>query len=178
MTEFVEAHASYRFIILDEEDERARILVRGSMHYHWLLLTPMCRFGYSSPICGLHIPRKRSTPCPGAHLFAPQRCYTSCWGRPRRLRTLRGMSCRFPDVPSSTHRPSQYTANLPRISAGGISLLPHGHLSPAGGPTQGEQWVLPGEHAYDDWIRGRLAAPRLIESQSSHDINYQTHNLY
>jgi hypothetical protein len=27
MTEFVEAHASYRFIILDEEEERARILV-------------------------------------------------------------------------------------------------------------------------------------------------------
>ncbi|KAJ7167365.1 HECT-like ubiquitin-conjugating enzyme-binding-domain-containing protein [Mycena crocata] len=40
MTEFVEAHASYRFIILDEEDERARILV-------WLF-KPNMRLAYTS----------------------------------------------------------------------------------------------------------------------------------
>jgi len=40
MTEFVEAHASYRFIILDEEDERARILV-------WLF-KPNMRLAYTT----------------------------------------------------------------------------------------------------------------------------------
>ncbi|KAF8146961.1 HECT-like ubiquitin-conjugating enzyme-binding-domain-containing protein [Mycena galopus ATCC 62051] len=40
MTEFVEAHASYRFIILDEEDERARILV-------WLF-KPHMRLAYTT----------------------------------------------------------------------------------------------------------------------------------
>lgn len=29
MMEFVQAHATYRFVILDEEEERARILVRS-----------------------------------------------------------------------------------------------------------------------------------------------------
>ncbi|KAJ7691797.1 HECT-like ubiquitin-conjugating enzyme-binding-domain-containing protein [Mycena rosella] len=40
MSEFVEAHASYRFIILDEEDERARILV-------WLF-KPSMRLAYTT----------------------------------------------------------------------------------------------------------------------------------
>ncbi|KAJ6588703.1 HECT-like ubiquitin-conjugating enzyme-binding-domain-containing protein [Mycena capillaripes] len=40
MTEFVEAHASYRFIILDEEEERARILV-------WLF-KPNMRLAYTT----------------------------------------------------------------------------------------------------------------------------------
>ncbi|KAJ7104491.1 HECT-like ubiquitin-conjugating enzyme-binding-domain-containing protein [Mycena belliarum] len=40
MSEFVEAHASYRFIILDEEDERARILV-------WLF-KPHMRLAYTT----------------------------------------------------------------------------------------------------------------------------------
>ncbi|KAJ7185451.1 HECT-like ubiquitin-conjugating enzyme-binding-domain-containing protein [Mycena filopes] len=40
MTEFVEAHASYRFIILDEEDERPRILV-------WLF-KPSMRLAYTT----------------------------------------------------------------------------------------------------------------------------------
>ncbi|KAJ7485564.1 HECT-like ubiquitin-conjugating enzyme-binding-domain-containing protein [Mycena latifolia] len=40
MSEFVEAHASYRFIILDEEDERARILV-------WLF-KPNMRLAYTT----------------------------------------------------------------------------------------------------------------------------------
>jgi len=40
MTEFVEAHASYRFIILDEEDERPRILV-------WLF-KPHMRIAYTT----------------------------------------------------------------------------------------------------------------------------------
>jgi len=40
MTEFVEAHASYRFIILDEEDERPRILI-------WLF-KPSMRLAYTT----------------------------------------------------------------------------------------------------------------------------------
>ncbi|KAJ7126164.1 HECT-like ubiquitin-conjugating enzyme-binding-domain-containing protein [Mycena epipterygia] len=40
MSEFVEAHASYRFIILDEEDERARILI-------WLF-KPNMRLAYTT----------------------------------------------------------------------------------------------------------------------------------
>ncbi|KAJ7754562.1 HECT-like ubiquitin-conjugating enzyme-binding-domain-containing protein [Mycena metata] len=40
MTEFVEAHASYRFIILDEEDERPRILI-------WLF-KPSMRIAYTT----------------------------------------------------------------------------------------------------------------------------------
>ncbi|KAJ7461799.1 HECT-like ubiquitin-conjugating enzyme-binding-domain-containing protein [Mycena galericulata] len=40
MTEFVDAHASYRFIILDEEDERARILI-------WLF-KPNMRLAYTT----------------------------------------------------------------------------------------------------------------------------------
>ncbi len=33
MQEFVQAHASYRFIVLDEEDERPRILVSDQLPY-------------------------------------------------------------------------------------------------------------------------------------------------
>lgn len=39
MTEFVQAHATYRFVILDDEDERPRLLVSPSIILKITLLT-------------------------------------------------------------------------------------------------------------------------------------------
>jgi len=51
MTEFVQAHATYRFVILDEEDERPRLLI-------WLF-KPSIRIAYATPTA-YAMPKSRS----------------------------------------------------------------------------------------------------------------------
>ena len=57
MHELVRAHATYRFILCDEEDEKPRLLVRlehaGS---HWDAYTGPHSSGYSSQACGCPMP--------------------------------------------------------------------------------------------------------------------------
>lgn len=55
--EYVSAHATYRFVIRDEEEERARILVSRQPTLDFLIyrpfrtleLNPFSRYGYSVP---------------------------------------------------------------------------------------------------------------------------------
>ena len=53
MVELVQAHATHRFVILDEEEEVPRILVsRYSLATRLLLI--ISRFGFLSQVYGLH----------------------------------------------------------------------------------------------------------------------------
>lgn len=76
MAEFVQAHASYRFIISDEEDERPRILVRTVFHsscrLYWTL---WFRSGYSSPTFSSRTLLRNVTRSPKVVRWMQPRCF-------------------------------------------------------------------------------------------------------
>lgn len=79
MTEYVQAHASYRFVIQDEEEERPRILVRKIFFFFFSFFLCFASFLLSLPVRLLPCCRRRSgcsslrcvwhTPHPALALF-------------------------------------------------------------------------------------------------------------
>ena len=60
MNELVRAHATYRFILCDEEDEKPRLLVRlDYVGSHQRAHKDPHSSGYSSPACGWLMPPLR-----------------------------------------------------------------------------------------------------------------------
>ena len=81
MMEFVNAHATYRFVISDEEDERPRLL--ASTHppemFRCLTYTFGCRCGFSNLAFVLHTICLVSIACLDLALYMPPKCYLKSW---------------------------------------------------------------------------------------------------
>lgn len=79
MMEFVHAHATYRFLILDEEEGKPRLLVRNETPLkeikYWINI--MYRYGSSSRICACHMRQQHSSSYLRLAQLKPPRC---CFG--------------------------------------------------------------------------------------------------
>lgn len=129
MDEFVHAHATYRFVIMDEEEERPRILVGSSICALSPILTRMYRYGCLSRICVSHIQLLPNMFYPRALQSMLQRFSSSSWVLIALRMTSMSESriCRFMQYSNSEspvvccnatlvfHKPSTYT--IPSIFA-------------------------------------------------------------